>query len=59
MLKLKLQCFGRLIVKSRLIGKDPELLRKIEDRRRKWWQRMRWLYSITSSTDMNLSKLVR
>ena len=56
MLKLKLQCFGHLIVKSRLIGKDPELLRKIEGRRRRWWQRMRWLYSITSSTDVNLNK---
>ena len=57
MLKLKLQCFGHLIVKSRLIGKDPELLRKIEGRRRRWWQRMRWLYSITSSTDVKLNKL--
>ena len=30
---------------------------KIEGRRRKWWQRLRWLNSITDSVDMSLSKL--
>ena len=33
------------------------MLGKIEGRRRRWWQRMRWLEGITDSTDMNLSKL--
>ena len=33
------------------------MLGKIEGRRRRGWQRMRWLDSITDSTDMNLSKL--
>ena len=42
--------------KSQLIRKDPDAGR-IEGKRRKVWQRMRWLNSITNSTDMNLSKL--
>ena len=33
------------------------MLGKIEDKRRRGWQRMRWLHSITDSVDMNLSKL--
>ena len=33
------------------------MLGKTEGKRRKWWQRMRWLASITDSIDMNLSKL--
>ena len=33
------------------------MLGKIEGKRRRGWQRMRWLYSITDSTDVNLSKL--
>ena len=33
------------------------MLGKIEGKRRRGWQRMRWLESITNSTDMNLSKL--
>ena len=42
--------------KSRLTGKTP-MLGKIDDRRRRGWQRMRWLYSITDSSDKSLSKL--
>ena len=42
--------------KSELTGKDPDL-GKIEGKRRRGWQRMRWLDSITTSMDMNLSKL--
>ena len=33
------------------------MLGKIEGRRRRWWQRMRWLDSVTDSMDMNMSKL--
>ena len=42
--------------KSQLIGKDL-MLGKIEGKRRRGWQRIRWLDSITDSMDMNLSKL--
>ena len=56
MLKLKLQYFGYLIWRTDLLGKTL-MLGKIEGSRRRGWQRMRRLDSMTYSTDMNLSKL--
>ena len=55
MLKLKLQYFGQLMWRTDSLEKTL-MLGKIESRR-KGWQRMRWLHSITDSMDMNLSKL--
>ena len=51
MLKLKLQCFGHLMQRKTL------MLGKIEGRRRRRWQRMRWLDGITDSMHTCLSKL--
>ena len=56
MLKLKLQYFGHLMRRAHSLEKFLRL-RETEDRRRKRWQRMRWLDSITNSVGMNLSKL--
>ena len=56
MLKLKLQYFGHLMQRADSFEKTL-ILGKIEDRRRRGWQRMRWLNSITDSMGMSLSKL--
>ena len=56
MLKLKLQHFGHLIRKIDTLEKTL-MLGKIEDRRRRRQQRMRWLDGITDAIDMNLSRL--
>ena len=56
MLKLKLQYFGYLMRRVSSLEKTLRL-GKIEGKRRTGHQRMRWLHSITNSTDMNLSKL--
>ena len=56
MLKLKLQVFGHLIWKTNSLEKTL-MLGKIEGRRRRGWQRMKWLDDITDSMDMSLSEL--
>ena len=56
MLKLKLRYFGHLMQRADSL-ENTLIMGKIEGRRRKGQQRMRWLDSITDSIGMNLSKL--
>ena len=55
MLKLKLQYFGHMMQRANLLKKT--LLEKIEGKRRRGQQRIRWLDGITELMDMSLSKL--
>ena len=55
-LKLKLKYFGHLVRRSNSL-ENTLMLGKIEGRKRRGWQRMRWFYGLTDSMDMSLGRL--
>ena len=57
LLKLKLRYFGHLVQRTDSLKNTFLMLGKTEGLRRREWQRMRWLDSITESMDMNMNKL--